>query len=51
MPAMVSAALILSALATSPMLKFIDFRVDRVIFCTSSAWMVAPRALAFWSSQ
>ncbi len=33
------------------MLKFIVFSVDRVIFCTSRAWMVAPRALAFWSSQ
>ncbi|EWS63291.1 hypothetical protein Y695_03476 [Hydrogenophaga sp. T4] len=48
---MVSAALILSALATSPRLKFMFFSVARVIFCTSSAWMVAASALLFWSSQ
>jgi hypothetical protein len=40
----VSAALSLSALATSPMLKFMPFSVASVIFCTSSAWMVAPSA-------
>ena len=47
----VSAALSLKALATSPMLKFMPFRVASVIFCTSCAWMVALSATAFWSSQ
>ena len=46
-----SAALSLNALAMSPMLKFMPLRVASVIFCTSSAWMVAPSALEFWSSQ
>src|SRR3990167_5577239 len=47
----VSAVLSLKALATSPMLKFMPFRVARVIFCTSSAWMVAASAREFCSSQ
>ncbi len=50
-PAMLSATLSLKALATSPMLKFMPLSVASVIFCTSSAWMVALSAVAFWSSQ
>ena len=46
-----SAALSLSALAISPKLKFMPLRVASVIFCTSSAWMVAPSAREFCSSQ
>ena len=46
-----SAALSLRALATSPILKFMPLSVARVIFCTSNAWMVAPSAFEFWSSQ
>ena len=33
------------------MLKFIPFKVASVIFCNSSAWMVALSAFKFWSSQ
>ena len=51
MPAMLSPILSLKALATSPMLKFMPLSVASVIFCTSSAWMVALSAAAFWSSQ
>ncbi len=50
-PAMLSATLSLKALATSPILKFMPLSVASVIFCTSSAWIVAFNAVAFWSSQ
>ena len=46
-PATVSVALSLKALATSPMLKFMPLSVASVIFWTSSAVIVACRALAF----
>jgi len=50
-PITVSAVLSLKALATSPMLKFMPLSVASVIFCTSSAWMVAASAREFCSSQ
>src|SRR6218665_3739189 len=46
-----SAGLGLKALATSPRLKFMPLSVARVIFCTSSACMVAASAREFCSSQ
>src|SRR6218665_1650426 len=46
-----SAVLGLKALATSPRLKFMPLSVARVIFCTSSACMVAASAREFCSSQ
>ena len=42
---------IFSDSATSFRLTFMPCRVDRVMRCTSSACMVALRALVFWSSQ
>ena len=33
------------------MFTFMLCSVDKVIFCTSIAWMVALSAVAFWSSQ
>jgi len=46
-----AAAAGLKAWARSGGLKFMPLSVARVSFCTSSAWMVALSAVAFWSSQ
>ena len=50
-PAVLGAAAGAALAPGMPMVKFMPFKVAMVIFCTSSAWMVALRAREFCSSQ